>query len=191
MKIFSVLVITSLLLFTNIHSENASFTISAEVERTASINIEKDFISAYIKNLDIYPKFFPDIVSVIKLNETESQWLYRVEAPLASPYNLIFILVDKSTSADTLLFESKDKTNDYLYCRGILNQVSEKKTKISFLFKISMTREKASDIHFLAGILGEKFLSDKMKEKLEGDLEDFISKATKDMYLANRTSGSK
>jgi uncharacterized membrane protein len=191
MKIFSILLISSILFLTNIRADDASFTISAEVERTASVNLDKDFISSYIKNLEIYPKFFPDIVSVIKLNDTESEWLYKVEAPLASPYNLTFVLVDKSTSADTLLFESKDKTSDYLYCRGILNQVSEKKTKISFVFKISMTREKASDIHFLAGILGEKFLSERMKEKLESDLEDFISKATKDMYLANRTSGSK
>jgi hypothetical protein len=97
-------------------------------------------------------------------------------------------LEDKSTG-DTLLFESKDKTTDYLFCQGILSQPTEKKTKIVFLFKISMTREKASDIHFLAGVLGEKFLSEQMKDKLEGDLETFISKATKDMYIANRTSG--
>jgi hypothetical protein len=51
-----------------------------------------------------------------------------------------------------------------------------------------MTREKASDIHFLAGILGEKFLSEKMKERLESDMEDFISSAVKDMYILSRTS---
>ncbi len=190
MRIFTILFLTFLISFNPLLSETVNFTMSAEVERTASVNLDKGFIAAYIKNLDIYPKFFPNIVSVSKLNEKDSEWLYRVEAPLASPYNLTFVLEDKSTQNDTLLFESKDKTWDYLYCRGILTQVSEKKTKISFVFKISMTREKASDIHFLAGILGEKFLSEQMKEKLEGDLETFISKATKDMYIANRTSGN-
>lgn len=174
--------------FTSLQSETVSFTMSAEVERNTSISLDKDFIANYIKDLQIYPKFFPNIVSVNKLNETESEWLYLVEAPLATPYNLTFILEDKS-SGDTLLLESKDRSKDYLYCQGILSQVSEKKTKIAFVFKISMTREKASDIHFLAGVLGEKFLSDQMKSKLEGDLETFISKATKDMYIANRTSG--
>lgn len=174
---------------TTLRAETVSFTMSAEVERTASISLDKDFIAKYIKDLQIYPKFFPNIVSVNKLNELESEWLYLVEAPLATPYNLTFVLEDKS-SGDTLLFESKDKVKDYLYCRGVLVQVSEKKTKISFDFKISMTRDKASDIHFLAGVLGEKFLSDQMKDKLEGDLETFISKATKDMYIANRTSGN-
>jgi ribosome-associated toxin RatA of RatAB toxin-antitoxin module len=190
MRIFTALVLAFIFTTSILRSETVSFTLSAEVERTASVNIDKDFISAYIKNLDIYPKFFPNIVSVLKLNEKDSEWLYRVEAPLASPYNLTFVLEDKSNSGDTLLFESKDKTWDYLYCRGILTQLSEKKTKIAFVFKISMTREKASDIHFLAGILGEKFLSEQMKEKLEGDMETFISRATKDMYIANRSAGN-
>jgi hypothetical protein len=190
MKIFTLLLLAFIFSNNSLKTETVSFTMSAEVERTASVNLDKDFIASYIKNLDIYPKFFPNIVSVSKLNEKDSEWLYRVEAPLASPYNLTFLLEDKSPAGDTLLFESKDKTWDYLYCRGILSQVSEKKTKIAFVFKISMTREKASDIHFLAGILGEKFLSEQMKEKLEGDLETFISKATKDMYIASRTSGN-
>lgn len=184
--------IFSALVLLNILYPKAScitFTISAEVERAAVIHLEKDFISVYINNLDIYPKFFPNIVSVKKLSETDSEWLYRVEAPLASPYELTFLLEDKSSSADTLLFESKDKAKDYLFCNAVLTSAGEKKTKVDFVFKISMTREKASDVHFLAGILGEKFLSERMKEKLEGDLETFISKATKDMYLASRTRG--
>ncbi len=189
MKIFSILIL-ALLLSSAPKAETASFTIGASVERYANINLDKEFISNYIKDIQIYPKFFPNVVSVNKLDDKQSEWLYTVEAPLASPYNLTFVLEDKSLSADTLLFESKEGARDYLYCNAVLTQVSEKKTKISFVFKISMTREKASDVHFLAGILGEKFLSDRMKEKLEGDLETFISKATKDMYLASRTSGN-
>jgi uncharacterized membrane protein len=188
MKSILLPVLFFILSISTLRAETVSFTMSAEVERTASIMLDKDFIAQYIKDLQIYPKFFPNIVSVNRLSDIESEWLYRVEAPLATPYNLTFLLEDKG-SGDTLLLESKDKIKDYLYCRGVLNQVSENKTKITFQFKISMTREKASDIHFLAGVLGEKFLGEQMKDKLEGDLETFISKATKDMYIANRTSG--
>jgi uncharacterized membrane protein len=171
-------------------AEINSFTISAVVERSAVVNLDKEFISAYIKNLEIYPKFFPNVLSVNKLGDKRSQWLYTVEAPLASPYNLTFELEDKSNSNDTLLFESEKGAKDYLYCNAILSNLTEKKTRINFVFKIIMTREKASDIHFLAGVLGEKFLSDKMKEKLESDLETFISKATKDMYIESRNAGN-
>jgi len=182
--IFTLLFVLSV----NLKAGDASFTISAEVTRNTTVNIALDFVSAYIKNLDIYPKFFPHIISVKKLPNAQSEWVYRVEAPLAPSYNVKFILEDKSRSADTLLFESIDKEKDYLYCTAYLNRLSDVKTKVNFLFKISMTREKASEIHILAGILGEKFLSEKMKERLEGDLEDFISSVVKDMYMVYRTS---
>lgn len=188
-KVLLPLLITLFITSASIKAETVSFTLSAEVERTSSINLDKEFIYTYVKDLSIYPEFFPNIVSVAKLNDTESEWTYRVEAPLAPPYNLTFVLEDKSPSGDTLLFESKDRLKDYLFCSAVLTETAEKKTKIAFVFKISMTREKASDIHVLAGILGEKFLSEQMKSKLEGDLETFISKASKDMYLASRTSG--
>jgi len=167
---------------------NGAFTLSAEVERSKVIKLEKKFILDYIQNIEIYPKFFPNIVSVNKINETQTEWLYKVEPPLTSPYNLVFLLENKS-SGDTLVLESVDKSKDYLLCIASLNELEEDKTLITFRFKITMTRENASDIHFLAGILGEKFLSERMKEKLEDDLETFISNATRDMYIARRQAG--
>jgi hypothetical protein len=175
-------------LSTSIALANSGFTISAEVELSRVIKLEKKFILDYIQNTEIYPKFFPNIVCVNKINETQTEWLYRVEPPLASPYNLIFILENKS-SGDTLVLESVDKSKDYLLCIARLTELQENKTQITFRFKITMTRENASDIHFLAGILGEKFLSERMKEKLEDDLETFISNATRDMYIARRQAG--
>jgi uncharacterized membrane protein len=183
-SIFIFLLLTQL----SLKAEGVSFTISAEVTRSSTVNLPLEFVSAYIKNLDIYPKFFPHIISVNKSGDAQSEWVYRVEAPLSSPYNVKFILQDKSPSIDSLLFESIDSVKDYLYCSAVLNKLSDSKTKVNFLFKISMTRDKASDIHFLAGILGEKFLSEKMKDRLESDMDDFISSAVKDMYLVNRTS---
>lgn len=188
MKIFSRIIVFLLVLSFNLKAGNASFTISADVTRSATVNLPLEFISSYIKNLDIYPKFFPHIVSVVRSGDAQSEWVYRVEAPLSSPYNVKFVLEDKSPSIDTLIFESVDKVRDYLYCSAILSKTNDSRTNVNFLFKISMTREKASDVHILAGILGEKYLSEKMKERLESDLGDFVSDAVKDMYMVYRTS---
>ena len=54
--------------------------------------------------------------------------------------------------------------------------------KVTLKFKIRMTREDPSDIHFLAGILGEDFISARMKDKLDGDMDTFIEDATEDMH---------
>src|SRR5258706_6972200 len=188
-RIFIPVLFWVILFSTNVKaSEMYSFTLSADVEKTATIKLAKNIVTDYIKNLDIYPKFFPDIVGVTKINEKDSEWLYRIKAPLAAAYNLTFLLEDRSPSPDTLVFESKDSTKDYLICKAVFSPVNENSTKVTMRFHIIMTRDKASEVHFMAGILGEKFLSDRMKEKLEADMDTFISSGTKDMNLANRES---
>jgi uncharacterized membrane protein len=165
-----------------IEAETFSFTVSAEVEKSSVVNLSKEKVREYISDLSIFPKFFPDIISVKVLDDSTSEWTYRVDAPLASPFDLTFILVDRSPSQDLMILESQDSIPDYLSCKGTFTSVSESRTSVTLDFKITMTRENASDIHFLAGLLGEGFISDRMKDKLDDDLETFISKATKDMY---------
>jgi uncharacterized membrane protein len=169
-------------------SESFIFTLSADVEKTSVISLPKDIVVDYIRNLDIYSKFFPDVVSVTKINEKDSEWLYRIKAPLASAYNLSFLLADRSPSRDTLILESKDSTRDNLYCKAVFKSLDDNRTQVTMRFHIVMSRDKASDVHFMAGLLGENFLCARMKEKLEGDMETFITSVTKEMYLANRES---
>jgi uncharacterized membrane protein len=176
------LLIISALVSQILRAETYNFTVSAEVEKSSVVNLPKDKVREYISDLSIYPKFFPDIVSVKPLNNYESEWTYRIDAPLASPYYLTFVLVEKSISPDIMILESKDSVTDLLLCKASFAAAGDNRTTVIINFKISMTRENASDIHFLAGILGEGFISDRMHDKLEDDLETFIQRSTKDMY---------
>jgi uncharacterized membrane protein len=159
-----------------------TFTISAEVEKSSIVDLPRDFVRRYINDLSVYPKYFPDIMSVKKNNDMESVWVYRIDAPLAPAFYLTFTLeLAKSTSSEMVL-ESKNPETDYLYCKAVFDSLGELSTNVTLIFKIRLTREKASDIHFLAGILGENFISARMKDKLDGDMETFIENATEDMH---------
>jgi hypothetical protein len=180
-KFFTVILLSFLLIGT-LKTGIGSFTISAEVEKSSVVDLPKGFVREYIKNLNIFPKYFPDIVSVKTINDTESEWVYAVDAPLASTYYLTFILVEKESTPGVMLLESKNPEPDYLFCKAVFDSLGENSTNVSINFKIKMTRENASDVHFMAGLLGENFISAQMKNKLDGDLETFIERATKDMY---------
>jgi uncharacterized membrane protein len=78
-----ILLLALILLFSPVllvDSEAAAFTVSAEVQKSSVVDLPRDFVRTYINDLSIYPRFFPDIVSVKKLNGTESEWHYNVEA---------------------------------------------------------------------------------------------------------------
>ena len=185
---FFTAILLSFLLIRHVYTETASFTVSAEVEKSSVVDLPRDFVRNYIKDLSIFPKYFPDIVSVKPFNDTESEWVYAVDAPLAPVYYVNFILVEKQSTQDVMFLESKDTLPNYLYCKADFDSLGENSTRVSINFKIKMTRENASDVHFLAGLLGEGFISSRMEEKLNSDLETFIERATKDMYKKNKKS---
>lgn len=185
---FFTAILLSFLLIRHVSSGTASFTVSAEVEKSSVVDLPRDFVRNYIKDLSIFPKYFPDIVSVKTLNDTESEWIYAVDAPLAPVYYVNFILVEKQSTPGIMFLESKDTLPDYLYCKADFDSLGESSTNVSINFKIKMTRENASDVHFLASLLGENFISARMKGKLDSDLETFIERATKDMYKKNKKS---
>lgn len=182
----SVLLISSAVLHAD--ANLLSFTISAEVQKSSVVNLPRDFVRTYINDLSIYPRFFPDITSVKKLNDKESEWHYTVDAPLAPAIYLTFLLESKQSTPSLMVLESINPEPDYLFCKAAFDSLGESSTKVTLSFKIRMTREHASDIHFLAGILGENFISARMKDKLEGDMDTFIEKATEDMYRKYRKS---
>jgi len=159
-----------------------AFTVSAEVQKSSVVNLPRDFVRTYINDLSVYPRFFPDIISVKKLNDSESEWHYNVEAPLSPTISLTFLLKSKLSTPSIMVLESVSPEPDYLYCKAVFDSLNAASTKVTMKFKIRMTRENPSDIHFLAGILGEDFISVRMKDKLDGDMDTFIEDATEDMY---------
>ena len=163
-------------------TKSLAFTVSAEVQKSSVVNLPRDFVRTYINDLSVYPRFFPDIVSVKKLNDSESEWHYNVKAPLSPTISLTFLLKSKLSTSSIMVLESVSLEPDYLYCKAVFDSLNASSTKVTLKFKIRMTRENPSDIHFLAGILGEDFISTRMKDKLDGDMDTFIEDATKDMY---------
>jgi uncharacterized membrane protein len=159
----------------------ATFTISAEVENKTTINLSQKIVHDYFEDLTIYPKFFPDMVSVTDKGNNQSEWTYRVDYPLAEAWNAVFEQFKKGTS-ENLLFESNSTDQNYLKCNASFTSVSSNRTLVDIYIKVVLTREKASDIHFLAGVLGEKLISEKMKSKLDDDLQTFIDNISADIY---------
>jgi len=184
MKIIKVILFLSLInLLTN--AAFANFTISAEVEQSASFNINQKTVHDYFLNLNIYPKYFPDMVSVTDDGNNKSEWTYKVDYPLSPTWDITFDEKENDSPNSQLVFESDKNNNNYLYCRAVFKNISETQTGVDITIKVTLTREKASDIHFLAGIMGEKLISEKMKSKLEDDLQTFIGNISGDIYKKN------
>lgn len=177
-----ILLLSVIILFVNFKAfADDGFTVSASVQKSIVFNSKIDKVSSYMKDLNIYKRNFPGIVSVNKLGGIESQWTYEVDAPLSSPMRMSFILVEKSATDYDVVFESKNPIPDYFKCSASLKEIADNKTKMVISIKISMTRESGSDVHFLAPILGEKFISKEMKKQITENLGIFLENCNREI----------
>lgn len=174
-------IISIFLIILSVTSVKADFTVSAEVTRSALFNKNISTVSEYFKDISIYQRNFPGIISVSRQNSKESVWTYEVDAPMAEPVRLPFTLVEKSASEDYIIFETKKNSKDYFRCTARLVSLGENETRISITIKIKMVRDSGSDVHFMAPILGEKFISKEMRKDIEDSLAEFLAKCKKEL----------
>jgi len=169
------------IVFSFINLSRAEFTVSAEVTDGAVFKVNISRVTEYFKDISVFQRNFPGIISVKKLGDKESEWVYEIDAPLASPVRMPFILVETISTNDFLVFESKTKTPDYFRCSSRMVSLGDEETRIDITIKIKMVRESGSDVHFMAPILGEKFISREMKKDLAEALSTFLSKCKKEI----------
>jgi hypothetical protein len=163
---------------------NSIFTISAEIEKTVIIGADKKAVTDYIKNVDNYPKDFPDVISV-QHTGSNIELLYQVESPLTSPFEITFILTQRSNNADDIILESVNPEPDYFFSRSTFKDLGSSRTSVNVNLKVLIKREKASDINIIAGILGEDFISSRMRYKLKSSLETFLSNVSDELSMRN------
>jgi hypothetical protein len=169
------------IVFTFVNISRADFTVSADVTNGAVFKANISRVTEYFKDISVFQRNFPGIISVKKLGDKESEWVYEIDAPLASPVRMPFILVETISADDYMVFESKTKTPDFFRCSTRMVQLGEEETRISITIKLKMVRESGSDVHFMAPILGEKFISKEMKKDLANALSTFLSKCRKEI----------
>ena len=156
-------------------SADDGFPVSASVKKSMVFDVKINKVSEFMKDISVFKKNFPGIISVDKKGEKESEWTYEVDAPLSSPMRMTFLLVERSNSENDIVYESKNPKPDYFRCNAVLKEAVNNTTKMSVSIKISMSRESGSDVHFLAPILGEKFISKQMKKQISENLGVFLN----------------
>jgi len=164
------------------------FTIYAEVEKSNMIQLPFDYIDRELRDLSIYQKYFPSMIEVKRLDDTKTSWTYEVDMPLAKAVRTTYVLEERRPSKGVVIFETLNSSADYMFCMATIISHEPSKTELKIKMILKTTRESGSDIHFLAPIMGQKFISAQMKERLEEDLQTFLDKATNDLYTGFNNS---
>lgn len=162
---------------------NASFIVDASVESSYSVGIARPLLRAYVDDIGLLARNMPGVVNVTPVGD--GRYLYRTEKsiPLSQPLQTDF-LIQKTMIGDSItVYRSENMTDEnYMSCRVQLIPSDAQTTLIAIRLRVRLSRSNPASIHWLAPILGEQFISDRMTEDLQEMMKKFIASSNKELY---------
>jgi hypothetical protein len=157
------------------------FTIHADVRDSVRLDADIARVSAYLKDQEVFRRHFPGILGIRRISTTQSEWTYEVQPPLSSARRTTYLVNERHADSSTIVLETDPGSDDYFYCRATISPVPGTGTILTLELKLQSTREHGSDIHFLAPILGEDFISARMRKQLIDDISTFFRRITDEL----------
>ncbi|MGE5313644.1 MAG: SRPBCC family protein [Acidobacteriota bacterium] len=157
------------------------FTIHADVRDSVRLGADIADARAYLKDQEVFRRHFPGILGIRRISATQSEWTYEVKPPLSGARRTTYLVNERQADSCTTVLETDPGSDDYFYCRATIAPAPGAGTMLTLELKLRSTREHGSDIHFLAPLFGENFISARMREQLMDDLSTFFRRITDEL----------
>ena len=159
------------------------FVAEATAEANYTVNLSRQALAGYVDDIGLFERNMPGVVSVTPLGEERYVYLTEKDLPLAGTMRTEF-RIEKITEGDsTTVYRSVDSTaENYMYTRVVITPTSPSASRMRILVQLRLSRENASEVHWMAPLMGEEFISYQMTKDLQSMLETFVEQSTKDLY---------
>lgn len=154
------------------------FIIKSNYSRQIEIKSGVEKVRAFFSNTQNFVRMMDGVESIIALSDTKSRWTIRVDFPIIGKIKQEFIVEKTSDEEDFIEWSSANgETNNFLRYSADLIAEKVDKTSIMLMLSAELRREKASQLHFLAGMAGADAISSEMTKHIGKMLDNFLEEA--------------
>ena len=159
------------------------FVAEATAEATYTIDLSRQALAGYVDDIGLFERNMPGVVGVDELGNNQYRYLTEKELPLAGTMQTEF-LIEKITEGDsTTIYRSVDPAaENFMYTRVVITPSGPAASRMRILVQLRLSRENASEVHWMAPLMGEDFISYQMTKDLQSMLETFVERSTADLY---------
>lgn len=158
------------------------FVAEASAEATYTVELSRQALAGYVDDIGLFERNMPGVVSVTALGEGRYLYLTEKDLPLAGTMQTEF-LIEKVSDGDTTVYRSVDSVaENYMYTRVVITPAGPSSSQMQILVYLRLSRKNASEVHWMAPLMGEEFISYQMTKDLEDMLGTFVEQSTNDLY---------
>lgn len=154
------------------------FIIKSNYSRQIEIKAGAEKVRAFFSDMQNFVKMMEGVESIIALSDKKSRWTIRVDFPLIGKIKQEFIVEQTADDEDFIEWSpaSGETENLLRYSADLIAETAEK-TSIMLMLSAELRREKASQLHFLAGMAGADAISTEMSKHIGKMLDNFLEEA--------------
>lgn len=154
------------------------FKIKAEYGQSIEIKASLDKVREFFANAQNFVELMPNIESIRIDNEGVAKWTIRAEIPFLGAMTEIFNVRLAENSSEHLEWAPAptESKNFLRYAADFLEKGAEE-TFIQIKQAVEIRRNKASELHMLAGFAGEGVISSQMQKRVAEMIKIFLQKA--------------
>lgn len=155
------------------------FRVRAEFREDLEIAADVERVRAFFADVQNFARLTPGVESInAGAGEVAARWLVSVEVALVGRMRGEFELVLKDDSPQRIEWAPTEGENENLlrYAIGFEERPSSR-TLVRFALRVELRRERAKDLHMMAGLIGERRVSEGVQEDLNLMLKTFLKRA--------------
>ena len=159
------------------------FVAEAAAEASYNVEVNREALRGYVDDIGLFARNMPGVIEVRSLGD--STYLYRTERdiPLSGAMQTDFVIRKRMEADSVTTYESVDRDDpNYMLCRVVIRPMTETSTTIRIQLRLQLSRERASEVHWLAPVFGSEFISEQMRKDLVDMLDEFIERSNRELY---------
>ena len=146
------------------------------------IDIPYEQLRSHADDIGLLARNMPGVTGISATAPNTYLYKTRKSVPLASDLVIDF-LIGRSVEGGATVYEStRHDDPNYMRCVVRVTPSGENRSSIDISLLLRLKRESGSDVHWLAPIVGEKFISEKMSDDVKDMLETFKERSSNELY---------
>ncbi len=148
------------------------FTLDASGSGEVTLAMVPDSARAVFCQVSVLERFMPGVAGITDRPDGSFRYLTARDIPFSGEMRTEFLLRCTIDAGGGVNYQTPDSTAaNWMRFRFTFTPAGDGRTDVRMSLRVRLVRESGTEIHLLAPLLGEEFLS----ERMEGDITDMLA----------------
>jgi carbon monoxide dehydrogenase subunit G len=160
------------------------FRVRAEFREDLEIAASVERVRAFFADVQNFARLMPGVESISEVTSDTARWIVNIDVALAGRMRGEFELMRKDDSLMRIEWIPAEGENLNLLRYAIsFEESASSKTLVRFALRVEIRRERARDLHLMAGLVGERRVSEGVQEDVDLMMKTFLKRTRLELEL--------